>query len=224
MAFLQRFRWVIFGVAAVALIAAWQYTVHAGNSKTKIAGVLAPTPGPNSSGYISAKRAYLERSAASDPSKPAAALISLARLMRPAAADALRPSGHLTAVFVRFPASDPEAIEITTTISDAMNARAKELQSVIQGEMSGLTKELQTATGSRKKQVQQLLAQRHTGLAALKGDCACVYALVIENSTLGSLEAEQKKGGVRLVDVPDPPVATLQGWQLTPILPSARSS
>jgi hypothetical protein len=47
---------------------------------------------------------------------------------------------------------------------------------------------------------------------------------VIEHSTLSSLEAEQDKPDVRLVDVPNPPVATLRGWQLTPLIPSGKAS
>ena len=104
-----------------------------------------------------------------------------------------------------------------------MNARAGDLQGVVRAEISGLEKERSTATGDRRKQVQTVLAQRKHGLASLRGDCACIYALVVENSTLQTLQGEQGKAGVRLVDVPDPPVATLEGWQLTPILPVARA-
>lgn len=219
--FLRRYRWAIFGVCAVALIAAAFYAMHARNS-SNVAGVLGPTPGPNSSGHISAKRAYLERSARSDPSTKAAALISLARTMRPAEARALVPSGKLTAIFVKFPASDPEAIKITTSMDDAMNARANDLRAVVQAEISGLQKELGGATGARRTQIEAQLVQRAQGLASLRGDCACIYALVVENSTLRVLADEQATPGVRLVDVPDPPVASLAGWKLTPILPGVQ--
>jgi hypothetical protein len=224
MAFFHRFRWVIFGVAAVALVAAATYSVSTGSSpKSKVAGVLGPTSGPNSSGHITDKRAYLKRAAASDPSASSGALISLSKMVRPAEAQAFATSGKLTAVFVRFPASDPEAIKITGSITDAMNARAKEVQDVVRGEISGLDKEAASATGARKKQVQDLIAGRQRGLDALKGDCACIYAVVLEDSTLAKLEALQGRPEVRLVDVPDPPVASLEGWQLTPILPGART-
>src|SRR5206468_2317585 len=83
-------------------IAAAFYVMHARNSSS-FAGALGPTPGPNSSGHVSAKRAYLQRAARSDPSTKAAALISLARTMRPADARQLVPSGKLTAIFVKFP-------------------------------------------------------------------------------------------------------------------------
>jgi hypothetical protein len=223
MAFVQRYRWIIFGVAAVVLVVAAVYSVSTKSSKNKVAGVLGPTSGPNSSGHIADKRAYLKRAAASDPSASSGALISLSKMVRPAEAQAFAPSGKLTAVFVRFPASDPEAIKITGAITDAMSARAREVQDVVRGEISGLQKEAASATGARKKQVQDLIAERQRGLGALKGDCACIYAVVLENSTLAKLEALQGRPEVRLVDVPDPPVASLEGWQLTPILPGART-
>jgi hypothetical protein len=222
--FLHRYRWVIFGLCSVLLIAAAFYSVHTSRSNSKVAGVLGPTPGPNSSGHISAQRAYLVRAANSDPTASSGALISLARMMRPGDAEAIRPKGNLTAIFVRFPASQPEAIKITTSITDAMNERATELQATVRAEIVGLTTELKNATGSQKTQIEQELAKRQSGLAQIKGDCVCVYALVVEDSTLADLEAEQNKPGVRLVDVPSPPVASLAGWQLTPILPAAHTA
>ncbi len=220
-AFLHRWRWAVFGVTAVVLIAA-AYLSY-GATTSKVAGVLGPTPGPNSSGHIAAQRAYLARVSKSHPSTASGALISLARMMRATDAEALRPGGKLTAIFVRFPTSQPEALKLTGSISDAMNERAKQLQGVVQAEISGLRKELGTAKGAQRAQTQSMIAQRQSGLAQITGDCACIYALVVERSTLGKLEAEQETAGVRLVDVPDPPVATLQGWQLTPIIPGART-
>jgi len=216
---LHRYRWVIFAVCAIGLVAAAVYS-RATQSSSKVAGVLAPTPGPNSNGYIAAQRAYLARVATSDPSKPSGALVSLSKMTRASDAEGLRPAaGKLTAIFVRFPASQPEAITITTNVADAMNERATELQAAVRAEIDGLNKELPTATAARRKEIGVMLAQRVVGLKKLTGDCACVYALVIERSTLSSLAQEQGRSGVRLVDIPDPPVASLHGWQLTPLLP-----
>lgn len=53
----------------------------------------------------------------------------------------------------------------------------------------------------------------------LGGPCGCVYAFVVQRTTLGSLLALQRDEAVRLVDVPDPPVDDLRGWELVPILP-----
>lgn len=55
---------------------------------------------------------------------------------------------------------------------------------------------------------------------SLGGPCGCVYAFVVQRTTLGSLLALQQDPAVRLVDVPDPPVTDLRGWELIPILPS----
>jgi hypothetical protein len=220
---LHRWRWVLFGVCAVILVVAAFFSWHSARSGSRIAGVLGPTPGPNSAGHIEAQKAYLARAARRDPTKPSGALISLARMTRPSDVEALRPRGRVTAIFVRFPTSQPEALKITTTIADAMNDRAKQLQDVVKAEISGLQRGLKSSSGAQAAQTRSMLAQRENGLRAITGDCACVYALVVEHSTLASLEAEQNKPGVRLVDVPDPPVATLQGWQLTPLLPEGRS-
>jgi len=222
--FLHRWRWLIFGVAAVGLIVAVIVTMRSGSSGRKVAGVLGPTPGPDSAGHIAAQKAYLERSAQSDAGASSGALISLARMMRPSEAEGLRPSGDLTAIFVRFPGNNPEALKITTSINDAMSARANELRGVIEAEIKGLQKELPTASAGDKANISKQIAQRQLSVVSINGNCACVYALVVENSTLGALEKEQAKPEVRLVDVPDPPVATLQGWQLTPILPTAREA
>lgn len=53
----------------------------------------------------------------------------------------------------------------------------------------------------------------------LGGPCGCVFAFVVEDTTLGSLLAMQQDPVVRLADVPDPPVVDLGGWELVPILP-----
>lgn len=55
---------------------------------------------------------------------------------------------------------------------------------------------------------------------SLGGPCDCIYAFVIQRTTLGSLVALQQDPAVRLADVPDPPVPDLRGWELVPILPS----
>jgi hypothetical protein len=51
-----------------------------------------------------------------------------------------------------------------------------------------------------------------------------VFAFVLSGTTLGRLADLQASADVRLVDVPDPVVADLRGWELTPLLPKDAQS
>lgn len=50
-------------------------------------------------------------------------------------------------------------------------------------------------------------------------DCQCVYAVAVEDSYAGKLRSIQLRPDVRLVDIPDPPAASLRGLELRPLLP-----
>ena len=66
-----------FAAVAVGLVAAAQLSGDP-DTTTRIAGRLGPTPGPNATGHVDAKRDYLERKAAESPDDKAAALVSFA--------------------------------------------------------------------------------------------------------------------------------------------------
>jgi hypothetical protein len=222
---LYRFRFLIFGVAAVALVVATVFTLKSDETSgaKEARGSLGPTS-TDVGAYAATKRSYLKRAAADDPQKTSGGLVSLSRLIRPSQASTLVSSGKTVAVFVRFPASDPQALKVETTVRDTMALAAQTTKDAVQAEITGLEREVSAATGARKKTVEDLLAQRKQGVAQIGADCACIYALVVENSTLASLGQLAKLPDVRLVDVPDPPVSTLRGWNLRPLLPTQRSA
>lgn len=199
---------------AIALAAGSLVTQRAGTEPTinRPIGKLAPTPGPSSEGYVSGKRAYLRALAADEPDKPAAALVSFARLLRATEAERLLDGLEVSAVFVTFPGASPEAPRIESTIRAAVAKRAVEIGNVTRSEIASLEATRDPASGP-------LIADRRGQLARTTPDCPCVYAAVVEESTVGRLMALQRSGLVRLVDVPDPLTDDLSGWQLTPIIP-----
>jgi hypothetical protein len=176
-------------------------------------GKLAPTPGPNSDGYVAGKRAYLSRLAEGDPDKPAAALTSFARLLRAGEAEQLLTGHRVGVVFVTFPGGRPEALKVPTTIAAAVAKRAADSEAAARAEIAALEARHDPASGP-------LVADRERQLAGTRPDCACIYAAVIERSTVGRLASLQRSSLVRLVDVPEPLTDDLSGWQLTPIYPS----
>jgi hypothetical protein len=202
---LYRYRFVALAVVAAGLIAA-TVILMLSDEETGLAGRLGPTPGPDSQGHIDAGRAYLTRIASEDPEQEAAALVSLSALTSARDATSVLADAEPTAVFVQFPGHQAEALPVETTIEATVRDRADELKTQIQAEIGAITDEAE-------KQ------KRRDALAVLGPECACVFAVALEDTTLGDLAEIQELAEVRLVDVPDPVVDSLEGWELTPILP-----
>lgn len=209
--------------AGVALVAGVVITQRA-DQGIDILGRLGPTAGPDSTGHVRAQRAYLEQAAAAAPGRPAAGLVSMARLVTAAEASTLVDGMTPTAVFVRFPDSDPEVFLLTKTITETLETRAGELADAIRSEISGLEAQLRDASGGQRALLETSLTQRRRALEQTRPECACVYALGVEGATLAELAALARRAEVLLVDVPRPVVADLKGWELNPILPPDRSA
>lgn len=205
--------------AAVALVAATALTLD-GDSATRIRGRLGPTPGPNSLGHIQGKRAYLERVARADPGRRAAALVSFSTFVSAPDAGARIAGMEPTVVFVRFPQGEPEALQMKNTLEETVAAGVKQLSDVVVAEIVSIEAQLDSAQGSERETLQRSLDERRMSLDQLKADCACVYAVGVEDTTLGDLAELQQQSGVELVDVSDPTTADLSGWELRPILPN----
>lgn len=187
----------------------------------RVEGRLGPTPGPNSKGHIDAKRAYLERLALLSPERPAAGLVSMAKLVPAARATSFTAGMNVSAVFVAFPQGGPEALPVIRTIEATVGARAKEFAEVIRSEISSLEEQLHDAPPANRAGLQKSLNDRRAALRSVGPACLCVYAVAVERSTLGELERLSKRPEVLLVDVPRPVTDALAGWELTPILPAA---
>ncbi len=175
----------------------------------RVAGILGPTPGPNSSGHVANKRAYLERLAAQDPSKHASALVSLDTYLAATVAQSMVKDFRATAVFVRFPGSEPEVQLVRTTINGALADRASDLRNELEAEIDALDQSGSTA----------LVAQRRVELEKIEAGCPCVYGFTVEGAEVDALQELAKRPQVRLVDVPDPVVTDLGGFELVPIVP-----
>ncbi|MEX2537720.1 MAG: hypothetical protein WD646_03600 [Actinomycetota bacterium] len=202
---LYRYRFIALAVVAAGLIAA-TVILMLSNEESGLAGRLGPTPGPDSQGHIEARRAYLTRIASEDPEQEAAALVSLSALTSARDATSVLGDAAPTAVFVQFPGHQAEALPVETTIESTVGDRADELTAQIQAEIDAITDEAEKE-------------KRRDALASLGPGCACVFAIALEDTTLGDLAEIQELPEVRLVDVPDPVVDSLEGWELTPILP-----
>lgn len=208
--------------AAVALVAASVVSQRADDG-IDIRGRLGPTAGPNSLGHVRAQRAYLERAADAAPGRAAAGLVSMSRFVNAGEATSLVDGMKATAVFVQFPDNPPEVFLLTKPIAETLTTRAKELADVVRAEIVALDAQLRDAEGAQRALLEGSLSKRRQTLEALRPDCACVYALGVEETTLGALARLQERSEVLLVDVPKPVVPDLKGWELNPILPSQAS-
>jgi len=185
------------------------------------AGELGPTPGPDAEGYISQKRAHLNLVASSEPGRPAAALVSFSRMLTASEAAALLGGMRHDAVFLRYPGSDAEAATVSGGLEEAVSARAEVLISARTEELADLEARVPGAPPEERTELERQISERRTWVEQMGAGCACVYAVAVRGSTLGSLRELGSRGEVRLVDVPDPPVADLRGWELRPILPAS---
>lgn len=207
-------RWALaaLAVVAVGLVAGTVLTLRSGDGDAPpIAGRLGPTPGPDSEGHIVAKRAYLDTLARRDPDTVGAGLVSFSRLLPATEASSVLRNMTPTAVFVKFAAGEPEALQVTDTLEAAVAARAEELAAVTRAEIEAL----EGQGGDH-----ELLEQRRTAFAETTPGCACVYAVAVEGVAVGRLAELGGRDEVRLVDVPDPLTDDLGGWELTPVFPS----
>lgn len=209
--------------AAIGLVAGSVITQRADNEGIEIRGRLGPTSGPNSLGHVRSQRAYLERAARDASNRAAAGLVSMSRFVNADEASSLVKGMDATAVFVQFPESGPEVFLLTKPITETIATRAKELADAVRAEIVSLEVQLRDAQGPQRELLEGSLDKRQEALDALGPDCACVYAIGVEGTTLGALAQLQRHSDVLLVDVPRPVVADLEGWELNPILPAQRS-
>lgn len=209
----DRSRFALIAAIVVAVVAAARLSTIAtepgAGREAGQAGHLGPTPGPSSDGHIREKRAYLEGLVAKQPATQAAALVSLTRYVPAIAAQRMAGSMHATAVFVKFPGVDPEVQLVRTTIAGALADRASDLRREIEAEVAAL----------EDSGASELVAQRKDDLTKINASCACVSAFAVVKVPLRSLGELAKRPDVRLVDVPDPVVDDLAGWELQPIVP-----
>ena len=217
-AFWVRYRWAVLGVVAVGVIVAYVLTRAGGYDAVEIRGELGPTPGPDASGYIAEKTAFLERVAAQDPSHEAAGLVSLAKLLPPTDLAAL-VGGRIDLVFTSFPGEDPGALAVTGTVDVTVGARAAELATARDSEVAALEEQAAASEGEERQRRLRAAAQKQAEATALRGTCPCVYAFAVSGVTLADLAVLLEHADVRFVDVADPVVADLRGWELRPLLP-----
>lgn len=219
---LHRFRFAILALVGIGLAVGVYFALRDSTpTESEPAGALGPTPGPNSDGYVSGKRAYLEGLAKDQGASPAAALISLTGFKKPSEVATILGGGKVSAVFVRFPSSAIEALQVTNTLQAAVAERASILKRELSEELPQLEQRLRSATPDQRPDIQKLVDDRRRTVAGVSPDCSCVYAFSVEQTNVDTLATMQKRSDVRLVDVPDPLVSTLRGWQLTPLVPSS---
>ena len=207
---LLRYRFVGLAVLAAGLVVA-TILVMLSNDERGIAGRLGPTPGPSSEEHIAAKRAYLDRVARENPTGKAGALVSLDEMVSARDVESMLGGATGKVVFVQFPGNQGEPLAVETTVHEAVALRATELADALRAEIDATTDE-------------QAKQQRRDALAGVGPDCKCIFAFALEGSTLSDLAELQKDGRVRLVEVPDPLVDNLEGFQLYPIFPGGTPS
>lgn len=215
---LHRFRFVLLGVVGVGLVVATVLTLRT-DGPAGVRGQLGPTP-PASEGHVRAKRAYLADLVSRDSQTEAAALVSLASFVSAPVAQSMVLGMEPTWVFVRFPAAETEPLPVRTTIAGAVADRASDLRTELMAEVDAISERLAGAEGEERQELVEALAEREAALEELSADCACVFAFAMEAATVGQLAELQALGEVLLVDVPDPVVTELAGWELTPIVPA----
>jgi len=202
---LIRYRFIALAVVAVGLVVATVLVMMSGGERG-LAGRLGPTPGPNSDGHVAAKKSYLERIARENPTGEAAALVSLNAMASAADVESMLGEAKGTAIFVQFPGNQGEPLAVETSVEEAVALRATEIGDALRAEIDATTDEA-------AKQ------ERRDALTAIGPQCKCIFAFALEGSALRDLNRLASDGRVLLVDVPDPVVETLEGFQLYPIFP-----
>jgi hypothetical protein len=155
----------------------------------------------------------------SSPSSPAAGLVSLTALARAEDIAALAGDAEVDVVFARFPGEGAEVLRVEGTIPEGVGERAEEIAALREAEAYGLEELAAAAEGAEREELVREAAAKRSAVQTLRSGCACIYAFVAEHTSLARLLDLQRRPEVRLVDVPDPPVDDLSGWELTPILP-----
>lgn len=215
--FLRRYRWWVLGAMGLVLVGLAVLAENRSGSGP-VLGSLGPTPGPDSSGYVAAKTDHLRALARTEPETRAAALVSLERLLRPIDVAELVGAADVDVVFVNFPGANPEALVVTGTVAVTVGARAAEMIEVLEAEVEALEAEAGGADEARKAELLTEASERRSEINGLR-ECFCIYALTVDDTTVRSLAELAGREEVRLVDLPDPPVPSLRGWELTPLLP-----
>lgn len=217
---LHRYRFLLLAVTGVILVAATVYTLNDSPASDEPVGHIGPTPGVSSDGHVRAQRAYLDRLASERPTQKAAALVSLEDYVPASKAQAIARSLDATWVFARFPAAEQEPPQLVrSSITDALQRRAGDLRKELASEITALKAEAAGASGARRTDLEELIAQRESELAKIAPDCACVFAFAIEDASLEALRELARRPEVKLVDVPEPVTSDLGGWELQPIVP-----
>ncbi|HVE91451.1 MAG TPA: hypothetical protein VNE62_03980 [Actinomycetota bacterium] len=190
-----------------------------GTRKVKVAGRLGPTAGPSSEGHVAEKKAYLQEEAGKRPKAAAGGLVSFSRFLRAVDVAPLVKQGTPYVVFLSFPDGNQEPKNVEGSIEVTVGRRAIELAEAREEELKALEAQVRTATGEDKAKLERDIGERREYVRQLRGECFCVFAMAVNNSTLGSLQELAANPDVRLVDVPRPVVANLSGWEVYPLLP-----
>lgn len=223
---MSRYRYVLLLGVGIALVAGAVVSERSrraaleGDAQTvRVRGKLGPTPGPDAEGYITEKRELLARLAADRPSQRAAALVSLSRLLRPAEAASMAPDASIDVVFLRAPAGKPDAVTVEGTLDASLAGWAQRASAALEAEAGQLEGLAATAPAADRQRYLSDASAKRVGAGEVLRGCACIYATALSGTTLRGLARLQESEAVRLVDVPDPPVDDLRGWELTPIFP-----
>lgn len=225
---LIRYRFVVLALVGAGLVAGavWsERSRRAALSTTSTGkqvvtrGKLGPTPGPDAEGYIAEKKAYLSRAASRSGDTRAAALVSLSRFLAPAETASLTAGARLDFLFVRYPTQEAEALPVSGTVEVTMGSAAQRKAADLEAEVAQLESLARTSAPSDRDRHLTEAATKRAHANEIRRGCACIYAIVLSDLDLGDLGALQGRAEVRLVDVPDPVVADLRGWELTPIAP-----
>lgn len=213
---LYQWRFAVFGVLAVGLLTAMVLIMRsddkrpAGGATAAPVGFLGPTD-PDVDAYIEDKNDYLDRMSRSDPGSDASGLIAFKQLLTQSEVRALTKGMQAIAVYVDFPAStSPEGLLVTGSVKGVITTRADQLATIARTEADAFEQRGDEAEATRLKGEADLTTP----------DCACVYAVAVEDVSVKELSDLRKADEVRLVDVPDPLTDSLRGWELGPLHPS----
>jgi len=221
----RRTRYVLFGVTAVGLIVAtvFELRVRGGSDADEVAGHLGPTPGPHSTeAYVKEKRTYLESLAASEPATKVAALLSFRSYVPAPSVQRLVEGMRPTFVWVRFPSTEAEPVEVKTTVAGAVADRAAALRKALDAELKDLREQAGSGDASQKAALAPVIADLTEDHAKVSADCGCVFAISVEDARMRDLKGLLGEPAVRIVDVPDPPTNDLGGWELQPFVPKVK--
>lgn len=184
---------------------------------------MGPAPGEQLAPYLDRKRKLLGERASKEPKTASFAAVSFDGYRKPEEAEVFVASNklELSAALVRLPLPGFGAAEVKASnrLTKTLEEELKLLKDGLQRELDELEAIIPTVTDQAFRKVYEEDAARHRGaIDLIDSEPAVVFGVVVRGP-LATLARVATTPGVRLVDLPDDPAASVVTHRFVGILP-----